>query len=100
MLIKSAFSRRIEAGELIRASRVPKGERGIWQRRFWEHSVRDEVDLQRHVDYVHFNPVKHGHAERASAWPYSSIHRLIASGEVPANWGVVFENRLSVASSG
>ena len=86
MLIKSAFSRRIEVDEPIRASRVRKGERGIWQRRFWEHCIRDENDLQRHLDYVHFNPVKHGYAERASAWPYSSIHRAIANGELPVDW--------------
>jgi len=98
MLIKSAFSRRIGAGESIRASRIPKGERGIWQRRFWEHCIRDEVDLQRHVDYAHFNPVKHDHTERASAWPYSSIHRLIARSEIPSDWGIALENPLSDTS--
>jgi putative transposase len=86
MLIKAGFSRSIEAGEFINASRLSKGERGIWQRRFWEHQIRDENDLNRHIDYVHINPLKHGHARRASDWPYSSIHRYIRSGVVTIDW--------------
>ena len=58
-LIKSNFSRTIPKGEPISDSRAKKGERAIWQRRFWEHLIRDDVDLQRHVDYTHYNPVKH-----------------------------------------
>src|SRR3546814_1710907 len=54
--IKGWFSRHAPAGEHRSASRIAKGERGIWQRRYWEHLVRDEDDLQRHVDYIHFNP--------------------------------------------
>ncbi|MGH8279773.1 MAG: REP-associated tyrosine transposase [Gammaproteobacteria bacterium] len=61
-LIKAGFSRHITRNERINASRTRKGERGIWQRRFWEHLIRDGGDLVRHVDYVHINPVKHGHA--------------------------------------
>ena len=57
-LIKSGFSRRQEKGERIHASRKAKRERGIWQRRYWEHQIHDELDLTRHVDYIHFNPVK------------------------------------------
>jgi putative transposase len=72
MLIKAGFSRSIPKGEWIRPARQRKGERGLWQRRFWEHLIVDEDDLQRHVDYVHINPVKHGYAARASEWPYSS----------------------------
>jgi putative transposase len=86
MLIKSGFSRRIEAGESINASRLSKGERGIWQRRFWEHRIRDENDLNRHIDYVHINPVKHRHAAKASDWPFSSIHRYIRSGALTTDW--------------
>jgi putative transposase len=85
-LIKAGFSRRIERTETIGASRLRKGERGIWQRRFWEHRIRDESDLARHVDYVHINPVKHGHAARASDWPYSSIHRYIRNGDMAIDW--------------
>src|SRR5262245_18124287 len=60
-LIKSAFSRTLPKLEAISASRSARGERGIWQRRYWEHTVRDERDFAHHVDYIHFNPVKHGH---------------------------------------
>jgi putative transposase len=63
-LIKSAFSRSLPRGERISASRASKGERGIWQRRYWEHTLRDEQDFARHADYIHFNPVKHGHVSR------------------------------------
>ena len=86
MLIKAGFSRKIAPGERIRASRLSKGERGIWQRRFWEHLVLDEGDLQRHLDYIHINPVKHGHAARASDWSHSSLHRYIREGELAMDW--------------
>ena len=69
------------------ASRIKKGERGIWQRRYWEHMIRDEDDYARHVDYIHFNPVKHGYVYRASDWAYSSIHRYIATGVISHDWG-------------
>ncbi|MGC9269593.1 REP-associated tyrosine transposase [Acidiphilium sp.] len=88
MLIKRGFSARVAAGEARSASRVAKGERGIWQRRFWEHAVRDEDDFVRHVDYVHFNPVKHGFVERAWDWPFSSFRRAVGRGDYPAGWGV------------
>jgi putative transposase len=60
-LIKSGFARALPAGERISTSRAAKGERGIWQRRYWEHTLRDDDDFARHLDYIHFNPVKHGH---------------------------------------
>ncbi|MFI4859120.1 MAG: REP-associated tyrosine transposase, partial [Phycisphaerales bacterium JB063] len=59
--LKAAFSRSIPKGEHVSSSRDSKGERGIWQRRFWEHLIRDEDDLEQHVNYIHYNPVKHGH---------------------------------------
>ncbi len=86
-LIKSGFSRAIAKTECINASRIGRRERGIWQRWYWEHQIRDETDLQRHVDYIHSNPVKHGHAGQASDWPYSSIHRYIRAGKLPLDWG-------------
>ena len=86
-LIKAGFSRQISADEPVSASRRQKGERGIWQRRFWEHQIRDDVDLQRHVDYIHYNPVKHGHVSMASEWPHSTIHRYIRAGLMTADWG-------------
>lgn len=87
MLIKSVFSRHIAMNERRNASRIAKGERGIWQRRYWEHLIRDENDFERHVDYIHYNPVKHGYVHRASEWPYSSIHRYIKAGVIANDWG-------------
>ena len=87
-LIKSAFARAIPKVETITPDRVARRERAIWQRRYWEHQIRDDVDLQAHVGYVHHNPVKHGHAARADAWPYSSIHRFMRDGVVKRGWGV------------
>jgi putative transposase len=86
-LIKATFSRQIPAIEKRNSSRLTKGERGIWQRRYWEHLIRGEQDFIRHVDYIHYNPVKHGHTRNPADWPYSSIHRYIAKGLLPANWG-------------
>jgi putative transposase len=86
-LIKSAFSRGFANGERISDSRAAKGERGIWQRRYWEHTIRDESDFERHVDYVHINPVKHGLVPRVSDWPYSSFHRMVKLGVYPEDWG-------------
>jgi putative transposase len=85
-LIKAGFSRRLPRDERISASRRNKGERGVWQRRYWEHLIRDERDLASHVDYIHFNPVKHGYVKRAVDWPYSSIHRYIADETLSADW--------------
>ena len=74
-LIKAQFSRSLPQNESISASRVAKRERGIWQRRFWEHQIRDGADFERHVDYIHFNPVKHRCVSRVVDWPFSSFHR-------------------------
>jgi putative transposase len=68
-LLKSTFSRKLPPGEPISESRAAKGERGIWQRRFWEHALRDERDLEHHVNYIHFNPIKHGHVSHVKDWP-------------------------------
>jgi putative transposase len=88
MLIKQGFSRTLPPGERVNASRAARGERGIWQRRYWEHLVRDEADFERHVDYIHFNPVKHGWVGRATDWPHSSIHRYVRQGLLPAEWAM------------
>ncbi|MCF6203887.1 MAG: transposase [Methylococcaceae bacterium] len=87
MLIKAGFSRQLPKLESVNNSRKKKGERGIWQRRFWEHLIRDELDFERHVDYIHFNPVKHGYVERAVNWQYSTIHDYIKRGVLDENWG-------------
>ena len=85
-LIKAGFSRKMEAGELVNGSRERKRERGIWQRRYWEHQIRDDVDLARHIDYIHFNPVKHEHVTVPAEWSYSSIHRYIRQGVLMPDW--------------
>ena len=95
MLIKAAFSRSINQGERRNQSRLAKHERGIWQRRYWEHLIRDEQDYIHHVDYIHYNPVKHGYINRAADWPYSSIHRYIRSGMLDKDWGT---NKMVVRS--
>jgi putative transposase len=87
MLIKTGFSRRIAKGEQRSPSRTRKGERGIWQRRYWEHLIRDEDDYQRHMDYLHYNPVKHGYVSLAADWPNSSLHRYIKAGFMTRDWG-------------
>ncbi len=85
-LIKTTFSRNVPHGEYRSASREEKGERGIWQRRYWEHMIRDEQDYARHVDYIHINPVKHGWARQVSEWPHSSFHRYVRAGILPGGW--------------
>ena len=90
-LIKAYFSRHIAKGERISQSRENRGERGLWQRRFWEHLIRDETDFRQHVDYIHWNPVKHGWVQHVMDWPYSSFHRYVSQGIYPDNWGTGFE---------
>jgi putative transposase len=85
-LIKSGFSRHVATGERISDSRAAKAERGIWQRRYWEHTIRDETDFARHIDYIHINPVKHGLVTRVRDWPYSSFHRMVKTGIYPGDW--------------
>jgi len=70
----------------LSARRLQKGERGIWQRRFWKHVIRDEGDYERHVDYIHYNPVKHGYVTRVADWPYSSFHRYVERGIYNLEW--------------
>lgn len=86
-LIKYYFSYHISKTELISNSRRKKSERGIWQRRFWEHYIRDEADYYAHIDYIHINPVKHNHVKQVKDWQYSSFHRFVADGLLPIDWG-------------
>jgi putative transposase len=74
-----------EARALERLRKV-RGERGIWQRRFWEHLTRDEADYARHVEYYYINPVKHGLVARVRDWPHSSFHRDVRAGIFPQDW--------------
>lgn len=85
-LIKARFSHALPSSEWIGPSRADKRERGIWQRRYWEHLIRDREDFHRHVEYCHFNPVKHGLVERVRDWPWSSFHRYVAQGVYPIDW--------------
>lgn len=80
--IECGFTRRLSKAERRSDASVAKRERGIWQRRFREHMIMDETDLQNHYDYIHFKPVKHGYVARAKDWPYSSLRRYIDSGEL------------------
>jgi len=73
----------------ISESRRKKGERGIWQRRFWEHTIRDDDDFKRCLDYGHWNPVKHGYVQQVKDWPWSSFHRWVRLGEYELDWGNV-----------
>ena len=84
--IKKAFAKAMPATERRSAARVRRGERGVWQRRFWEHTVRDEADYAAHMDYTHFNPVKHGLVTSPADWPFSSFRRCVRQGLYPADW--------------
>ena len=86
-LIKTIFSRGLPRNERRSTSRQAKHERGIWQRRYWEHLIRNEADFSRHVDYIHMNPVKHGLVKRVADWPHSSFHRYVKAGVLPVDWG-------------
>ncbi len=84
--IKGHFSTRLLA-EGVAIERHANGELALWQRRFWEHTIRDETDFTRHVDYIHYNPVKHRLVTRARDWPHSSFHLFVRQGLLPEDWG-------------
>jgi len=68
-------------------TRRRRGESAIWQRRFYDRMIKRDGELERYTDYIHYNPVKHGHASSAAAWPYSSFARYVREGKYPADWG-------------
>ncbi len=72
-----------------------RNERPVWQRRFWEHLIRDEQDWRNHIDYIHFNPVKHGLVNQVSDWPWSSFHCCVGKGCYSADWGVQMPKNIS-----
>ena len=88
-LIKSYFSHHYAKDKIITGpnSRMQKGELPIWQRRYWEHQIRDEEDLHRHIEYIHYNPVKHELAISPIQWEYSSFRRFVEKGFYPKDWG-------------
>ena len=84
--IKAAFTRSVVASG-VSVARNDRGEYALWQRRFWEHTIRDERDFERCADYIHFNPVKHGLVSAPADWPHSSLHRYTREGLLPNDWG-------------
>lgn len=88
--IKETFTRDYLANERneghVSASKQRKGLRGVWQQRFWEHTIRDEDDFRRHLDYIHYNPVKHTHVTCPHAWAWSSFSRWVREGLYPSDW--------------
>jgi len=95
--IKECFTRSwLESGgaeQTVSVGKSFKGERGIWQSRFWEHTIRDENDLNAHLDYIHYNPVKHGHAQCPHAWSWSSFMKCVREGWYAADWGCACDGR-------
>ncbi len=81
------YSDHFEVNSNLCDSRIKRGETAIWQRRFWEHTIRDNDDLSRHIEYIHFNPVKHGLVESAKDWPYSSFLQYVKNGFHDMGWG-------------
>ncbi len=69
------------------ASRIKRKEIDFWQRRFWEHQIRDERDYEKHMDYLHYNPLKHGLVKQVNDWPHSTFHRYVKQGVYGENWG-------------
>lgn len=86
--IKHYFSRKlgIKADDLT-DSKIKKREKGIWHRRYFEHTIIDEIDLNKHIDYVHYNPVKHGHVTNVKDWKYSTFHKFVKANMYDFNWG-------------
>lgn len=94
-----SYLEQIGPGETRNASRLKRREAAVWQRRFWEHTLRDEADLNRHLDYIHYNPVKHGLVKKAADWPWSSFHRYMKMGFYDPNWGEAMEDKLDLMES-
>lgn len=84
--IKAIFSRSLPHTERRSKVRIARGERGIWQRRFWEHAIRDNKDYSAHMDYIHYNPVKHGYVKQVVDWPLSTFRHWVDKGVYPIDW--------------
>ena len=82
------YGQKLAINHEISASRQKRKESNLWQRRFWEHLIRDEADYHRLLDYIHYNPVKHGLCKQVKDWQYSSFHRYVAKGRYPRDWGM------------
>lgn len=99
-LFSKAYCKRFGRLENQNLSRKKRGEADIWQRRFWEHTIRDMEDYNRHLDYIHFNPVKHGLVQNVADWPWSSFHRLVKMGYYELGWGATAEKGLENLNCG
>lgn len=97
MLIKMLFSKGLPKNETLSKTRKQRRERGIWQRRYWEHLIKDERDYQAHIDYVHINPVKHGLVKMVKDWLYSTFHNMVGQGIYVQSWGGGMESSLDYA---
>jgi len=90
-IVKSRFTRSLLGAGYVEprrgASRRRRREHAVWQRRAWEHRVRKEMDWKNHLDYIHYNPVKHGLVAAPGLWPYSTFAKYVAMGEYEPNWG-------------
>jgi putative transposase len=84
--VTSACRDRLHDPRLLTRAARQRNESTIWQRRFWEHQIRDEFDMEKHVDYIHFNPVKHGQVRQVGEWPYSTFHRYVRDGIYSGDW--------------
>lgn len=102
--IKGVFSRSYRASGGSEGERNPSrertGEAAIWQRRFWEHRIRDVDDFNHHVAYIHFNPVKHGHVTSPSDWEWSSFHDHVKQGWVEPDWGTIEPDEIRSLDAG
>jgi putative transposase len=87
-LIKSYFSQAL-IKQNITLLKNSRGEYNLWQKRYWEHTIKDEKDLETHIDYIHYNPVKHNLVKQPGDWPYSSFHLYIKKNLLSPNWGNV-----------
>lgn len=84
--IKSLFTRKLAKAGII-SGKNKRGEYNLWQPRYWEHTIRDEIDFENHVNYIHYNPVKHGLVKQVCDWQYSSFHRYVKEGTLTKDWG-------------
>lgn len=85
-LIKSYFTQAL-LKQGVELTKNKRGQYNLWQSRYWEHTIRDEFDLETHINYIHYNPVKHGLVQRARDWPYSSFHLYVRNNILSPNWG-------------
>ena len=85
-LIKYKFSLKMPKNAFLSPSKIKKGEKGIWQRRYWEHTIRDEEDMAKHLDYIHFNPIKHGYVKTVGEYKYSSFKKFVKMGFYDDTW--------------